>query len=147
MQAPSFLINPLFRAFEWFDEGLQRSLKASGWAPVTRPESMVILHVLAGETRPADIARSLRLSRQAVHSTIGSLVEAGFFTLAPDPDDRRVKAVALTDKGKAMKHDADQIVARLAVELEKRIGKRQIDALRGALSAQWGEPITLKIAP
>jgi len=146
LRAPSPLITPLFRAFEWFDEGLQRSLKASGWAPVTRPESMVILHVLAGERRPADIARSLRLSRQAVHTTIGSLVDAGFFALVPDPDDRRVKAVVLTEKGQAMKRDADRIVEQLATMLEERIGNRQVAALRGALSAEWGEPVTMDIS-
>ncbi|WEK44060.1 MAG: MarR family transcriptional regulator [Candidatus Sphingomonas colombiensis] len=146
MQTNFHLIKPLFQGFEWFDEGLQRSLKAAGWAPVTRPESMVILHVLGGETRPADIARALRLSRQAVHSTIASLVEAGFFALAPDPADGRVKIVVLTDKGRAMKDDADRIVERLAIALEKRIGKREMAALRGVFATDWGEPVTIEVA-
>ena len=106
---------------------------------------MVILHVLMGSRRPADIARSLRLSRQAVHSTIGSLVASGFFALEPDIEDGRIKAVVLTDKGKAMKRDADQIVERLVAVLEKQIGRRQMRALREAFASDWGEPVTVEL--
>jgi DNA-binding MarR family transcriptional regulator len=99
MQSTKYLIAPLLEGFEWFDDALQRSLNAAGWEPVTRAESMVILHVLVGTRRPADIARALRLSRQAVHTTIGSLVKAGFFALEPDPDDGRIKIVTLAERG------------------------------------------------
>lgn len=145
MQSSKYLITPLLDGFEWFDNGLQRSLQSAGWAPVTRAESMVILHVLNGTRRPADIARALRLSRQAVHATIASLVEAGFFKLEPDPEDGRVKVVALTDLGWRMFHDANQIVERLDIALEKRIGKRRLRALRDAFDADWGEPPIIAI--
>ena len=140
MQSTKYLITPLFEGFEWFDNGLQRSLQAAGWAPVTRAESIVILHVLVGAQRPAEIARSLRLSRQAVHATIGSLVEAGFFALEPDPTDGRMKIVVLTEQGWKMFNDANSIVEQLGAELEKRLGKRAMRALRDAFEVDWGEP-------
>ena len=140
MQSSAYLIAPLLEGFEWFDDALQRSLKAAGWEPVTRAESMVILHVLVGTRRPADIARALRLSRQAVHTTIGSLVDAGFFALEPDPDDGRIKIVVLTERGMRMHADANMIVEQLGVELERRIGKRHVRSLRAAFEADWGEP-------
>ena len=75
MDRNDYMIVPLLAAFEWFDESLQRSLKEAGWPPLTRPESMVMMHVQLNIVRPSDIARSLRLTRQAIHATIGSLVE------------------------------------------------------------------------
>jgi DNA-binding MarR family transcriptional regulator len=146
MQSTNYLIAPLLEGFEWFDDALQRSLKAAGWEPVTRAESMVILHVLVGTRRPADIARALRLSRQAVHTTIGSLVKAGFFALEPDPEDRRIKIVTLAERGAQMHEDANAIVEQLGALLEQRIGKRRVRALHGAFEADWGEPpvVTIK---
>lgn len=143
MQPTKYLITPLLSGFEWFDNGLQRSLQAAGWAPVTRAESMVILHVLVGHQHPADIARSLRLSRQAVHSTVASLVKAGFFALEPDKTDGRMKIVTLTPLGWSMFNDANSIVDQLGAELEKRIGRRNMRALRSAFEVDWGEPPTL----
>ncbi|HET6536484.1 MAG TPA: MarR family transcriptional regulator [Sphingopyxis sp.] len=140
MQPSNYLIAPLLEGFEWFDDALQRSLKAAGWQPVTRAESMVILHVLVGTRRPADIARALRLSRQAVHTTIASLVKAGFFALEPDPIDGRIKIVTLTDQGQQMHQDANFIVTQLSIILEQRIGKRRMQALKSAFQADWGEP-------
>jgi len=135
-----YLITPLMEGFEWFDDGLQSSLKAAGWDPVTRAESMVIMHVLTGTSRPADIARALRLSRQAVHATINGLVDAGFFERADDPDDGRVKILVLAERGRAMFHDANRIVDGLVAELESRIGKRRVRALREAFEMDWGIP-------
>lgn len=141
-----FLIVPLLEGFEWFDESLQLSLRELGWPQLTRPESMVMMHVQLDIVRPADIARSLRLTRQAVHSTIASLVERGVFELADDPTDGRIKIVQLTAMGNAMRGDAQRIVQRLTVELADRIGAEQIEALRQAFGQDWGTPITVRIA-
>ena len=127
-----YLIVPLLAGFEWFDESLQMSLREAGWPHLTRPESMVMMHVQMNVVRPADIARSLRLTRQAVHSTINSLVERGVFEMADDPTDGRIRIVQLTPMGKAMRQDAQKIVAELTEEVK---------ALREAFGSDWGAPI------
>lgn len=136
-----YLIVPLLAGFEWFDESLQMSLREAGWPHLTRPESMVMMHVQMDVNRPADIARSLRLTRQAVHSTINALVERGVFELADDPTDGRIRIVQLTPMGKAMRQDAQKIVDHLSKELGRRIGARRVKALREAFDADWGSPI------
>lgn len=136
-----YLIVPLLAGFEWFDESLQMSLREAGWPHLTRPESMVMMHVQMDVVRPADIARSLRLTRQAVHSTINSLVERGVFELADDPTDGRIRIVQLTPMGKAMRQDAQKIVAHLSEELGRRIGARRVKALREAFAGDWGAPV------
>lgn len=135
-----YLIVPLLAGFEWFDESLQMSLREAGWPHLTRPESMVMMHVQMNVVRPADIARSLRLTRQAVHSTINSLVERGVFEMADDPTDGRIRIVQLTPMGTAMRQDAQKIVAHLAEELGRRIGARRVKALREAFGPDWGSP-------
>lgn len=136
-----YLIVPLLAGFEWFDESLQMSLREAGWPHLTRPESMVMMHVQMDMVRPADIARSLRLTRQAVHSTINSLVERGVFEMADDPTDGRIRIVQLTPMGNAMRQDARKIVEHLTKELSRRIGARRVKALTEAFAGDWGAPI------
>lgn len=136
-----YLIVPLLSGFEWFDESLQMSLREAGWPHITRPESMVMMHVQMDVNRPADIARSLRLTRQAVHSTINSMVERGVFELVDDPTDGRIRIVQLTPMGKAMRQDARKIVEQLTQELSRRIGARRVKALHEAFSGDWGAPM------
>lgn len=145
MIVTEFVFVSLLEGFEWFDESLQLSLKAAGHPQLSRTESMIMIHVQTGITRPSDIARSLRLTRQAVHQTIASLVEREIFELLPDPDDGRVKAVHLTAQGRAMRKDANKIVRALTDTLAYRIGQQQVDGLRAAFRQPWGEPATLNL--
>lgn len=140
-----YLIVTLMAGFEWFDESLQNSLREAGWANLTRPESMVFMHVQMNIVRPADIARSLRLTRQAVHSTIQTLVKRGIFEMADDPTDGRIKIVQLTEMGLAMRADGRVITDRLTDELAQRIGADAVDALRSALKGGWGDPMLVKL--
>ena len=138
-----YMIASLLLGFEWFDESLQLSLRANGWNELTRPESMIMTHVQMGIVRPSDIARSLRLTRQAIHVTIKSMVERDLFELVADPEDARIRVVRLTATGDAMRHDAQSIIDALTIELASRIGARQVKALREAFSQEWGEPLVI----
>ena len=140
-----FLFVSLLEGFEWFDESLQMSLKAAGLPPLSRSESMIMIHVQMGITRPSEIARSLRLTRQAVHQSIASLAERDIFELLPDPDDGRVKVVHLTEKGRAMRKDANRATRALTDILGYRIGQPQVDALRSAFRYPWGDPVELDL--
>lgn len=138
-----FIFVSLLEGFEWFDESLQRSLKALGHPQLSRTESMIMIHVQMDITRPADIARSLRLSRQAVHQTVASLVERGIFELRADSRDRRARTIHLTELGRRMRKDANRIVRDATAQLADRIGQQQVDALRNAFRQPWGAPVTI----
>jgi DNA-binding MarR family transcriptional regulator len=138
-----YLIASLLVGFEWFDESLQLSLRARGWRDLTRPESMTMTHIQMGIVRPSDIARSLRLTRQAVHVTLKSMIQKDLVELVDDPVDRRIRIVKLTSTGEAMREDAQAIVDALTAELARRIGARQVKALREAFAEEWGEPLVI----
>ncbi|HMT45156.1 MAG TPA: MarR family winged helix-turn-helix transcriptional regulator [Chakrabartia sp.] len=135
---PAYLIIPLLQGWEWFDDGLQHSLRQRGWTELTRPESMVMIHVILGMRRPTEIARSLGLTRQAIHRTIGIIREKGLFVLLPDPDDGRGSLIGLTEVGEAMRTDAQHIVRLMFAELVRRIGEKRMNGLIDALTAEWG---------
>src|SRR3546814_14977977 len=75
----------LMNAVNWFDEAFQNSLEAAGYARTTRVESFVIVNIAAGRQRPADIARNLGVSRQAISQILKAFAQRGWIETLPDP--------------------------------------------------------------
>ncbi|MBW7930299.1 MAG: MarR family transcriptional regulator [Gammaproteobacteria bacterium] len=145
VDSSNYLIVPLLQGFEWFDESLQQSLRARGWPQLTQPQSSVMIHVILGVNRPSAIARSMGLSRQAVHVTIKQVVKKGIFDLLDDPQDKRSKIIVLTAMGQAMRRDAQATIQYLMDQLAQRIGQRYVDGLRAAFTRDWGPPIVCPV--
>jgi DNA-binding MarR family transcriptional regulator len=141
MDNAEYLIVPIWQAFVWLDEGLQNYLRLRGWPQVTRPQSMVMTNVVAGVTRPSDIARNLGVSRQAIHVTIGQMVEIGLLELVDDPADRRSKIAAISAKGGLMRQSAQEAMRLLGLQLRRRIGDAHVESLKTILAADWGAPV------
>ena len=73
-----------------------------------------VLYLLREGTGPytqAGLCSALALSRQTVNSAIKSLQDAGCVELRPLPDDRKSKALCLTEAGRRLAADTvDQVV-------------------------------------
>jgi DNA-binding MarR family transcriptional regulator len=138
------LIIALFQRFCWLDEGLQSRLHDAGWPDVSRAQSMVMTNIVIGVVRPSDIARNLGFSRQAIHTTIGQMVELGIVMLDSDPQDKRHKIVSLTPVGEQMRHDAQEAMDALGAQVAGKLGLRRFDALLATLEKDWGENIQAK---
>ena len=67
----------IVRAFYWIDEGLQQNLRKHGGPTVTHSQSMIILSIGEGITRPSAIAERLGVSRQAIHQALRELTSVG----------------------------------------------------------------------
>lgn len=134
------LMSRLFQKLVWLDDGLQARLHDRGWPDVSRAQSLVMLSVIGGIRRPADIARQVGVSRQAIHVTIGQMVALGIVMLEDDPVDARNKQVVLTAFGERMRADAQAAMADLLATLAGRVGGMRIDALLDALRQDWGSP-------
>ena len=125
------------RGVYWFDDAINTELKARG-IQLTRAESFVILNMLMGVRRGVDIARNLGVSRQATAQLIQALEARGYATTTPDPHDARARIVSFStifDKHAPL---CDRLLRASERELERRIGKRRVDAMRSALFADWG---------
>lgn len=134
------LIIHLFQRFCWLDEGLQARLHDRGWPDVSRAQSMVMINIITGVTRPSDVARRLGISRQAIHTTIAQMIEKGIVTLESDPADARHKRLALTVFGERMRHDAQDAMATLAAQVADQIGSERFEELLDTLAKDWGRP-------
>lgn len=132
------LMKRMFQGVIWLDDGLQQRLHDRGWPDVSRAQSLVMLNVIDGITRPAEIARRVGVSRQAVHVTIGQMVALGVLQLEPDPEDARNKRVALTPYGETMRAAAQEAMGDLLGTLAQRLGEDRLEALLDALRTDWG---------
>lgn len=135
--ASQHLMLHLFEHFSWMDEQLQTRIREKGWPDISRPQSMVLLNIAAGTSRPAAIARRLGVSRQAVHTTIRQLIAKGIVELAADPDDQRHRQLVLTDKGQRMRRDAQAIVNSVTGAVRARLGARVFEQMMAGLEADW----------
>lgn len=135
----NYLIIALFQRFCWLDEGLQSRLHNAGWPDVSRGQSMVMTNIVTGVVRPSDIARNMGFSRQAIHTTIGQMIEMGIVKLDDYPGDRRHKIVSLTSTGEKMRHDAQVAMDALGAQVAAKLGQRRFEALLATLESDWGD--------
>lgn len=133
-----YLMMDLMRAFYWFDEGLQSALKARGWQSISRSQSITLANIALGIRRPADIARNLGISRQAVSKMLQEMEEEGLITIKPDPEDKRASLLGFSNTSTQLRADALDILANLERTIGTRIGARSLKSLRASLAKDWG---------
>ena len=127
----------LFQQFVWLDEQLQARIRAHGWPDVSRSQSMILLHIDAGVDRPADIARRMGLSRQAIHTTIAQLVAMDIVRLETDPGDGRNKRLNLTETGARMRDDAQAAMDAITAGVADSVGPQAFTTMLKALATPW----------
>jgi DNA-binding MarR family transcriptional regulator len=128
----------LLGGWDWFDNALQNVLKEMGYRPLNKSQSMMILYISAGVHRPAEIARNMRLSRQAIRYIEKQLVAMGMITSIVDPKDRRSKALVFSEEAKEIREAARATIFSLEAILAERIGVANVAALRAVLDLDWG---------
>lgn len=134
-----YMMMELMRAFYWFDEGLQASLKKRGWQAISRSQSFALANIALDVHRPADLARNLGVSRQAVSKMLQEMADQDLVVITPDPEDRRAQLVHFSEKSERLRADALDILDRLEKRLGSTIGEASMNAIRAALEKDWGE--------
>ncbi|MCC7259202.1 MAG: MarR family transcriptional regulator [Gammaproteobacteria bacterium] len=132
------LMRGLLHAFYWCDEGLQKSMAAGGWPALSRTQSMIMVNLSDGVTRPSDLARAIGVSRQAIQRTLMEMERDGLIHLVPDPADGRAKIVEPSRDGRGIYASALRAIVVMEAELKRRFGKKAINDLRKLLYADWG---------
>ncbi len=139
MKHPLLMIN-LLQAYYWFDEAFQSAMQAAGSVPVTRSQSLVLTSIAAGEHRASRLARNLGVSRQAINQVLKSMQELGIVSARPDPDDSRALLVDFSADARPFREIGIRSLKRIEKELGQRIGAENLESLRHALAADWGDP-------
>lgn len=130
----------ILRALYWVEDGMQTNYHRRGGAKLTHAQSLVMMNIGEGITRPSAIAERLGVSRQAVHASIRELNRLGLIDIVPDPEDGRATIATLNRKGEPARVLAIKVLEDLEEELARRIGKREVVQFRRALEKEWGEP-------
>jgi len=132
------LTRTLLHAFYWVDDGLQSYMREHAGISLPRAQSMLMVCIGDGVHRQSEMAKLLRVSKQAVRQAVKELVAKDLVYIEQDPRHGRRKLVQFTDKGKAMREVARQGVLSIEKELAQRIGRDRVGLLHDILEAQWG---------
>lgn len=76
-----------------------RALHEHGFDDIDGPQLSVILWPGPEGMRPSDLAARMRVTKQALNYLLGDLERLGYLERRLDPDDRRARRIALTDRG------------------------------------------------
>jgi len=141
-QAPLKIFAGLSKAVDWYDVSLQTMLAELGMQSVNRTQSMILVHISGGVTRPSDIAREMGTTRQNVHAMTKQLIDNHIVTQVPDPEDGRSKLYAFSEEAQELRDTVLNLLNYLDQELAERIGKDSVKQLQKTLGASWGGYIT-----
>src|SRR6185437_8447935 len=95
-----------------------------------------VIRVLADRDRTlTELADLLGVSKQAAIKIVDEMEARGFLSRHPDPDDRRVKLLRLTEKGMNVRRAALAASHAIERELRRDLGDPEVDALRTTLEA------------
>ena len=87
-----------------------------------------------GATTQTRLADQLGTGRAAMGTVVDGLERRGFIERHPDPDDRRVWRVDVTDSGRSLAADIASVDAVLRGELRHGIGREERQALSWVLT-------------
>src|SRR5262245_26964352 len=106
----------LFAGWAMADE-IQRRLAADGFGDLRFADGFVFQHLVGGPVTIGVLAERLAVTQQAASKSVADLERRGYVARAADPDDARVRRVALTPRGDGAIAAAREHRAALAGEL------------------------------
>jgi DNA-binding MarR family transcriptional regulator len=110
-----------------------QALHEHGFTDIDGPRLSVILWPGPEGMRPSDLAARMRVTKQALNYLLGDLERLGYLERHPDPDDRRARRIAVTDRGRSL----IPVIRRAVVETEREwaavLGKDRFAQLRELL--------------
>ena len=127
----------LLQRSEWFEDRVLKAAPRYGYRFVTPAMHRLFAHMSSKPVNISELARRLAVSRQAVHQTVAAARRRGIIELVDDPLDARARKVRFTAKGMKMARSASQVVRTIESELERRLGRRELAALRRILCKAW----------
>jgi DNA-binding MarR family transcriptional regulator len=118
-----------------YAQSIREQLHAIGIVDLPRNGTLILAGIdTEGGPRP-DLPSELGVTKQAVSQVIDILVNRGYLERKPVPDDRRRVALELTGRGREVVAATLRGVEAVDRQLEARVSREQIDAMRSVLIA------------
>jgi DNA-binding MarR family transcriptional regulator len=115
------------------DDRMASYRRGTRYESVRPSDVRVFVSALRQPRRIADLARILRISRQAVQMSVHRLQELKVVELQAIPGNNRDKLVVVTDRGRMARRTAQEQIARLEAEVANVIGADGLETVRELL--------------
>jgi DNA-binding MarR family transcriptional regulator len=109
------------------------ALRENGFPEIDGPRLSVLLWPGPDGQRPSDLAARMKVTKQALNYLLGDLERLGFLERRPDPDDRRARRIALTDRGRELVPIIRGAVSNTERDWAASLGADRFEQLRGLL--------------
>ena len=109
-------------------------LADAGFEDIRPAHTAVFQHIEADGSRLTDLAERAQITKQSMGYLVDYLEEHGYLERRPDPNDRRVTLICLTDRGWAQIQEALATIATLEDEWTHELGAKQMQQLRKLLT-------------
>ncbi len=116
------------------DSYLQDLRSGTRYEKVRDSDVKVFMRAFRSSATVSDIARSLGVTRQAVHASVLRLMELKILELQAIPDNKRDKLVVITERGRHAQDTALQQISIIEDHMAAVIGKRELKVLRAQLA-------------
>jgi len=114
---------------------LNDAVEQAGIEDMRTPFGFVIRALADRDRTLTEVADLLGVSKQAAIKVVDEMEARGFLERHPDRDDRRVKVLRLTDKGREVRRTALAASRAMERELRQALGDAEVDGLRHGLDA------------
>src|SRR5438067_4508649 len=102
----------------------------AGFEDIRPAHTAVFQHIEADGSRLTDLAERAQITKQSMGYLVDSLEQRGYLERRPDPTDRRVALICLTDRGWDQIRAALSIIAAIEHDWARRIGELRMQQLR-----------------
>jgi DNA-binding MarR family transcriptional regulator len=109
-------------------DAVRARVEARGFGGLRVSHGFLVQRLIDEEQSIAALAAALGVTQQAVSKTVAELERLGYVRRRADPRDRRVRLVALTDRGRAAVRATREERAAVEAELRERLGPRRVAA-------------------
>jgi len=114
---------------------LHQRLAERGWTDVRPAFGFVLLALRGGPVSLRELPGVLGTTKQAVSKLVDAMVAAGYVERAADPGDARAKRVQLSDRGRALLFEVENIWRELEQGWAQTLGETRLAGLRDDLTA------------
>jgi MarR family transcriptional regulator, transcriptional regulator for hemolysin len=97
-------------------------------------EQCVLLHALESDRTQIQLAELCQLDKTTMVVTVDKLEKRGLVERRPAPNDRRARIIAVTDAGRALAQDGDDLVQGIFADVLGSLPDEERDAFIAALS-------------
>jgi len=120
-------------AFATFRDALDADLAAPGFDAIGSSSGYVFRRLAEAPSSLSELAALLGMSPPGALKVVDDMVAKGYVSRSADGTDRRVKQLALTDRGQAALARAREFHKRYEQNLAEIVGQRQVAATRTVL--------------